>query len=119
MCIDNIETRKALCEKWYYNPDVKFVVDVRMRMIDGQIFAADWSNTEAIDKYLNTMNFSHEDALKETPVSACGMQLSVVYAPRTLAAYAVANFTKFINTKGMSYHTMELINVFNPFVEAY
>ena len=45
------------------------------------------------------MNFSHDEAKEETPVSACNVTLSVAPTVRIICAYGVANFMNFWNGK--------------------
>ncbi|MBQ2348114.1 MAG: hypothetical protein II388_07095, partial [Clostridia bacterium] len=46
--------------------------------------------------FLATMQFSHEEAAAETPVSACGVTLGVATTVRIAAALSVNNFVKFV-----------------------
>lgn len=116
-CIDNIDDRRALTEKWIKNPDIDFMTDVRMRMIDGVIYAADWNSNKEKDNILVSMQYTHEEAMKETPVSACGSTISVVYAPIVLANLAVANLINFINTT--KYNRMITVDTSLPFIDSY
>lgn len=99
LCIDNIDVRRELCKKWKMNPNILFVQDVRMGLTTGMLYAADWNVLEHKNDLINSMNYTHEEALAETPVSACGLTLSVVITPRILAALTVSNWIHFINTK--------------------
>jgi hypothetical protein len=42
------------------------------------------------------MQFSHEEASKETPVSACHVTLSVAATVRLIVTYGVVNFIDFV-----------------------
>lgn len=117
LCIDNIDVRRELVTKWKRNPNIQFIIDGRMGLHTGSMYAADWSTLESKNKLINTMQYSHEEALAETPVSACGLSLSIVYVPRTLAAYMVANMVKFLNTD--TYYFFLTFNGSDPFVDAY
>lgn len=47
------------------------------------------------------MDFSHEEAMVETPVSACGVTLGVATTVRAICALGVANFIRFIKGEGI------------------
>lgn len=99
LCVDNIELRKKIVEQHMDNPYVKAVFDFRTRLEDAQHYAADWSDEKMKTDLLNSMNFSHEEAKEETPVSACNVTLSVCPTVRIICAYGVANFMNFWNGK--------------------
>jgi molybdopterin/thiamine biosynthesis adenylyltransferase len=96
LCLDNIETRREIVQRHENNEYVKAIFDFRMRLEDGQHYAADWSDSKMISDLINSMNFTHEEALAETPMSACNMPLSVAPSVRILCALGVANFMNFI-----------------------
>ena len=77
LCVDNIELRRKIVEENQHNQFILGVFDFRMRLTDAQHYAADWSNETEVRSLLNSMNFSHEEAKQETPVSACNLTLSV------------------------------------------
>lgn len=117
LCVDNIDLRRDLCTTWKKNPNVLYVTDGRMRLTDGMIYAADWMNLKEQNNLINSMNFSHEEALAATPVSACGLTLSVVCTPRTLASLMVSNFIKFVNTG--KYNRFIQVDAYQPFIDPY
>ena len=47
------------------------------------------------------MNFSHEEAAAETPVSACGVTLGVATTVRLISALAVNNYIKYVKGEGL------------------
>ena len=73
LCVDSIELRREIVEKHIDSPYVKAMFDFRTRLEDAQHYAADWSNYKMKHDFLNSMNFSHEEAKEETPVSACNV----------------------------------------------
>ena len=77
LCVDNIDLRREIVEKHFDNPYVKAMFDFRTRLEDAQHYAADWSDYKMKKDFLNSMNFSHDEAKGETPVSACNVTLSV------------------------------------------
>lgn len=117
LCVDNIELRRKIVEEHIDNPYIKAMFDFRARLEDAQHYAADWSDFKMKQDFLNSMNFSHEEAKKETPVSACNVTLSVCPTVRIICAYGVANFMNFWNEKPLK--KMILVNAFNPMVDAF
>ena len=94
LCVDNIETRKQIVIENRFNDSIQAMFDLRMRLTDAQHYAASWNNEKSKKQLLDSMNFTHEEAKAETPMSACGTTLSVVYTVRIITAYAVANLIK-------------------------
>lgn len=105
LCVDNIDVRRELCTAWAKKPDIRFVIDGRMRLTDGTIYAADWSKYTDKDDFIASMQYTHKEALEATPVTACGYTQSIVYCPRVLASLMVANFIKYLK-----------LNVYNKFI---
>ena len=50
---------------------------------------------------LKTMQFSHDEATEETPVSACGVTLGVATTVRAICSLGVANFIRFLKGEGL------------------
>ena len=99
LCVDNIDLRREIVEKHMDSPYVKAMFDFRTRLEDAQHYAADWSDEKMKKDFLNSMNFSHDEAKEETPVSACNVTLSVCPTVRIICAYGVSNFMNFWNGK--------------------
>lgn len=99
LCVDNIDLRREIVEQHMNNPTVLAMFDFRTRLEDAQHYAADWSKMEQRENFLGSMNFSHEEAKAETPVSACNITLGVCPTVRIICAYGVANFMNFCNGK--------------------
>lgn len=97
LCVDNIDLRREIVQKHMTNPTVLAMFDFRTRLEDAQHYAADWSDMQMREDFLGTMNFSHEEAAAETPVSACNITLGVCPTVRIICAYGVANFMNFCN----------------------
>lgn len=117
LCVDNIDLRRNICETNRSNSNIASVYDFRMGLTNGQHYAADWTKSEDRDRLLRTMQFSHEEAAAETPVSACNQVLSVAPTVRTLVAFGVANFMNFVKN-GKLKRTV-LVDAFDFNVEAY
>lgn len=96
LCVDNIELRKQITEKCYNNKSVKGMFDCRMRLTDAQSYGADWTDEQQKKMFLNSMDFTHDEAKDATPVSACGTTLSVASTVVSTAAFTVSNFMNLI-----------------------
>lgn len=99
LCVDNIELRRKIVEQHKDNPYVIAMFDFRTRLEDAQHYAADWSDPRMKEDFLASMNFTHEEAAEETPVSACNVTLGVCPTVRIICAYGVSNFMNFCNGK--------------------
>lgn len=96
LCVDDIDIRREIVEKHMNNSFVKAVFDVRTMLTGAQHYAASWSNHKSKQDLLNSMQFSHEEAAEETPVSACGVTLGIVTTVRLISALCVNNFIKYV-----------------------
>lgn len=96
LCVDNIDLRREIVEQNMNNPFIRAMFDFRTRLTDAQHYAADWSDPKQKEAFLASMQFSHEEASKETPVSACHVTLSVAATVRLIVTYGVVNFIDFV-----------------------
>lgn len=94
LCVDSIVTRRNITEEALDNMSIDFISDMRMRLTDGQVYAADWKEPNQQHILLNSMQFEDKDDL--TPVSVCGTTLSVAPTILTLVSLAIMNFIKFV-----------------------
>lgn len=101
LCVDSIELRREIVEKHMDSPYVKAVFDFRTLLESAQHYAADWSDYKMKKDLLKSMQFSHEEAAVETPVSACGVTLGVATTVRAVCAIGVANFIRFSKGQGI------------------
>lgn len=99
LCVDNIELRREIVEKHMDSPYVKAMFDFRTRLEDAQHYAADWIDRKAKEDFLASMQFSHDEAKEETPVSACNVTLGVCPTVRVICAYGVSNFINLLRGK--------------------
>ena len=99
LCVDNIDLRRKIVEQHMDSPYVLAMFDFRTRLEDAQHYAADWSDEDMKKNLLNTMQFTHEEAKEETPVSACNVTLGVCPTVRIICAMGVSNFMNFWNGK--------------------
>lgn len=117
LCVDNIELRRNIVERHFDSPFVKAMFDFRTLLESAQHYAADWSDTNMKKNFLATMQFSHEEASQETPVSACGVTLGVATTVRLVCALGVDNFINF--TKGLGLKKMIMIDGFHFILDAF
>ena len=117
LCVDNIELRRTFVEKHFGSPYVKAMFDFRTLLESAQHYAADWSSPEMKKNFLATMQFTHEEASEETPVSACGVTLGVATTVRLICALGVNNFINF--TKGLPLKKMILADAFHFTLDAF
>lgn len=96
LCVDNIELRRKIAEENKGNSAIKGMFDFRTSLTDAQHYAADWKKKDMVQSFLNTMNFSHEEAKAEAPVSACNIELSVCPTIRVIVGLGVSNFINFV-----------------------
>ena len=97
LAVDSIEIRRKIVELHMDNDTIKAMFDTRTLLTGAQLYAANWTEYKSKKDFLATMQFSHEEAAAESPVSACGITLGVATTVRIAAALSVNNFIKFIN----------------------
>ena len=101
LAVDNIELRKKIIERHMDSPYVKAVFDFRTLLESGQHYAADWTDSKMKKILLDTMQFTHEEAKAEEPVSACGVVLGVNTTVRLICGMGVNNFLNFVRGQGL------------------
>ena len=117
LCVDNIELRRQIVEKHMNSKFIKAMFDFRTRLEDAQHYAADWSDARMKDDFLRSMQFSHDEAKEETPVSACNVTRGVCPTVRVICAYGVSNFINFWNGKPLK--KLILADAFNFVLDAF
>lgn len=110
MCVDNVEVRKQIIEVNYSNLNIDAVFDFRTTLLEGQHYAAKWTDTKYKRSLLNSLNFTHEEAKTNTPVSACGFELSVAPVVKGTAILGIINFMNYINENELAH-----VVIFEPF----
>jgi hypothetical protein len=90
LAVDNIETRKNIITTNLGNPNVKYWLDFRMGLTEAQNYFISNQLREK-EWLLKTMDFSHEEAIANTPVSPCGTTLNVVTTVKTICALGTQN----------------------------
>lgn len=119
LCVDNIDLRREIATAHKTNPYIKAMFDFRIRLEDGQHYAADWKNPKMVENFLATMNFTHEEAQKETQVSACNIELSVAPTVRQICSSGVCNFINFVKSEGKELKKMILVDAFHYDIQAF
>lgn len=97
MCVDSVEVRQNIVNTNRMNPTVKAVFDFRTTLYEGQCYFADWTKKRDKDSLITSLDFTHEEALANTPVSACGFELSVSPVVKMTSLMGVVNFTNLVN----------------------
>ena len=97
MCVDNVDVRRELVEANWYNPEIIAIFDFRTTLLEGQCYFADWTNNKQKNSLKTSLQFTHEEAQANTPVSACGFELSVSPVVKMCSIMGIVNFTNFIN----------------------
>ena len=97
MCVDSVEVRNQIVDANWYNPEVKAIFDFRTTLLEGQCYFADWTNQKQKASLKESLNFTHEEAQANTPVSACGFELSVSPVVKMCSIMGIVNFTNYIN----------------------
>lgn len=96
LCVDSIDLRREIAQSCLGNTFVKGMFDFRMRLTDAQHYAAAWNDPKMVEAFISSMQFSHDEAKEETPVSACNQVLSVCSTVKSVVSLGVANFINFI-----------------------
>lgn len=117
LCVDNIDLRREIANSQLRNPNLKAMYDFRMRLTDAQHYATVWNDEARRARFLDTMNFSQEEAKEATPVSACGTTLSVVPTVRTIVSLGLANFINMVN--GEPGWSVVLVDTFHGILDTY
>lgn len=104
MCVDSIEARKMLVEKFAKDGGVFHIFDTRMASTHGDIFYLNPNDPDAVRKYISALPDN-----EETEVSACGTSLTVGTTASIIANLAVWQFMhQRTNTAAMD----KTINIF-------
>lgn len=96
LCVDNIDLRRKIVQKNMGNQMITAMFDFRTRLEDAQHYAADWKDVAMVNNLLASMDFTHEEAKAETPVTACNVEMGVAPTVWTICSMGVANFMNFV-----------------------
>lgn len=117
LCVDSIELRREIVEKCKDSKYIEAMFDFRTRLTDAQHYAADWSDMKSVENFYKSMDFTHDEAMDETPMSACGVSLSVATTIRMIVACGVSNFVNF--AKGQPLKKMIQLDAFSFMLDAF
>lgn len=117
LAVDSIDLRREIVEKHMNSPCVKAMFDFRTLLESAQHYAANWSDYKAKQDFLKSMQFSHDEAKSETPVSACGITLGVATTVRLICGLGVNNFVNFVKGNGLK--KLIIIDGFNFILDAF
>lgn len=117
LCVDSIELRREIVEKCKDSKYIAAMFDFRTRLTDAQHYAADWSDMKSVENFYKSMDFTHDEAMDETPMSACGVSLSVATTIRMIVACGVSNFVNF--AKGQPLKKMIQLDAFSFMLDAF
>lgn len=117
LCVDNIDVRRSIAQENIGNQTIKAMFDFRTRLEDAQHYAAAWNDPRMVKNFINSMDFSHEEAKEATPKTACNVDMGVAPTVRTICSYGVANFMNY--ARGKDIKKMILADAFNFTVDAY
>lgn len=106
LCLDNIDTRRSIVEYHMTKQTIDSMIDLRMSLKFGQTFGAVWHKVKDREILLKSMNFSHEEAVANQPVSACNMALSIMPTVQVTCSIAVANWINYINGSELNRYIM-------------
>ena len=115
LCLDHIDTRKRILKHHWNKSTIDAMLDIRMRLKDATHHAAAWDHQRQKDSLKESMNFTHEEARANTPVSACNMPLSIMPTVQTVCSVAVANMVNYFNKGKLS--PLVLVNPFDFIME--
>lgn len=101
LAVDSIDIRREIVQKHIGSQYVKAFFDVRTMLTGAQHYAAAGNDFNGKQNLLKTMNFTHEEAAEDTPVSACGVTLGVATTVRLISALCVNNYIRFVKGEGL------------------
>ena len=117
LCVDNIDLRRNITEQQLQNPHIKAMFDFRLELHVGQFYLADWKNQKHKEDFINSMQFTHEEAAQETPTNACGLSLGLLPTNRVICSFGVAQFINHVNEQ--PYKKLIVANAFTGLVDAF
>ena len=117
LAVDSIDVRRQIVEQHMNNLSVKAMFDFRTLLESAQHYDANWVNMDEKKNLLNTMQFSHDEAVESAPVSACGVTLGVATTVRLVAAIGVNNFIRFV--KGEKLWKFVNVDGFHGFLDCF
>lgn len=102
LCADNIDLCRNICKQNRLNSYIKVMLNYRTARYDAQHYAVEWRDKPSVDNLIKTMNFTHEEAKVETPVSACGVEIGESIVVRDIVLKGTTNLFKWITERKLS-----------------
>ena len=96
LCLDNIDIRRDFVEDNQFNASIRCVLDCRTGLTKASAYGAKWSERKQVENLLKSMQYTHEEAMADTPVTACGRVLGVVTTVRIVTTLCIANFINYL-----------------------
>ena len=90
---DTMKSRKTIAKSLLAQGNISLLIETRMGLDEGQIYTTDPQNIDDVKRYLETLNFSDDEAF----TSACGTSQSVITTALMVTSIAVRQFIKFVN----------------------
>lgn len=110
LCVDNIDLRREIASKNSGNRAIKAMFDFRTSLEEAQHYAANWNSPTMINEFIKSMEFSHEEAKEQTPVTACQVEMGVAPTVRAICDFGICNFMNFIRN-----NTLSKVTILNPY----
>lgn len=117
LCVDNIDLRREIASKNSGNRAIKAMFDFRTSLEEAQHYAANWNSPTMINEFIKSMEFSHEEAKEQTPVTACQVEMGVAPTVRAICDFGICNFMNFIRNDTLSKVT--ILNPYTIYVDKY
>lgn len=100
ICVDSMELTHAIFKNNQDNLDIKYIINTRIGLTEGQVRTYDWSDTLLRQKALIDSDFKNEEA--EMPTSACGTTLGIIPTVYIASTYAIVQMINAITNKSYS-----------------
>lgn len=112
MTADSVNVWKNICKTNQGNIAIKAMFNTRIRLTDAQGYAARWDDYKEVENLLKSMDFTDEEAQKETPMSACNLALSIAPTVRLICNLLVADFINLFTNKD-NWKTVFIVDSFS------
>lgn len=89
VCPDTIKVRQQIYDTNMYNMNIKYVLDFRMGLYNGDFYLINWLHGPIKTNYRKTMNFKDEEVVQQR--SACHEVLSFCPTIRCIVGIGISN----------------------------
>lgn len=112
MCADDMDVRRDIIKTHKYNmTSIAGIFDYRMGLEEAQHYASKFQTAKDYEVLERQTAFRNEEAAKNVPRNACGMELSIISTVRTICGLGISNFINM--AKGEDFKNLIQINSFN------